>query len=245
MFDTLEIFLGGKCNFDCQYCELKNISKKNLDDDEINARLQKIKNYSRIIKKIEVLGGEPLIFKYLEDIININTNLNILINTNLFRPFDYKTQNNISLNATFHPEFIKIEKFCENIHKSKFNSLEIVIMSSDDAIEYYNYFSKRFTKTNIYIESILNLKNKKYDLKYMEYSKIQNIINNFMNMKQGFILNNLPAKKVCKRKQLTFNFIENKIYKCLTRMYYQNTDMGDLCGSDVCFCDVDKIKDNN
>lgn len=242
MFNSLEIFLGGKCNFKCKYCGLRSISLNKLSESDIKQRLSKIKNYSKFIKNFEILGGEPLIHDYLIDILNINTKLNILINTNLYRPFDLPTLNKISLNATFHHEFITIEKFCENAEKSKYDSIEIVIMANDNALEQYNFIKKRLKNINVYIESILDINTKKYDFKYKDYSKIQNIKNNNINKDQGKILSNLPKNKICPRNQLTYNFNEDKIFKCLTKMYFNDSNMDDVCDYDVCFCDVDEIR---
>lgn len=242
MFNSLEIFLGGKCNFKCKYCELKDISLNELSEVEIKQRLSKIKNYSRFIKNIEILGGEPLLHDYLIDILNINTKLNFLINTNLYKPFNLHTSNLISLNATFHHEFIAIERFCKNVEESKFNNIEIVIMSNDDALEQYKFIKRRLKNINVYIESILDINTKKYDFKYKDYSKIQNIKNNNIHKDQGKILSDLPKNKICHRGQLTYNFNEDKFFKCLTKMYFNNSNMGDICDYDVCFCDVDEIK---
>ncbi len=70
--NTLQIFITNNCNIKCQGCFARNAMK---DDSNIS-----IKEYKKVIttflkkggKQINILGGEPLLYPYLNELLDIN-----------------------------------------------------------------------------------------------------------------------------------------------------------------------------
>jgi pyruvate formate lyase activating enzyme len=73
------VFFYGGCNFRCPYCHngylLKKIFIENIDDNEV---ILKLKTKKHIYEGIVISGGEPTIYKDLENILlNIKENLEL------------------------------------------------------------------------------------------------------------------------------------------------------------------------
>lgn len=64
---TAGIFITRKCNLRCKYC---NIPKSNVEDMELDKWLKAFKIINDIgIKKVNILGGEPTIYKDIVEIV--------------------------------------------------------------------------------------------------------------------------------------------------------------------------------
>lgn len=72
--DYLRVSLTDKCNLSCIYCMPSGVKLKDLDinqDMSFDDYKNLIKNFSKLgIRKIRFTGGEPLIYPYLDELIN-------------------------------------------------------------------------------------------------------------------------------------------------------------------------------
>ena len=77
----LKISLTEKCNLRCVYCKDEdNKNEENVIEDTISVEDFKflIKNFAQLgINKIKFVGGEPLLYPYLKELIHF-ANMNVI-----------------------------------------------------------------------------------------------------------------------------------------------------------------------
>jgi organic radical activating enzyme len=164
---TFSWMINNRCNYHCTYCcaDELNVSEKIKTSKELSiirmvlARLKLIDfEYN-----LEILGGEPLLSKHIDFIISeiqkidSRTSENTFIITNLSKRVELvHSLNNITIKASYHPEYDK-DSFFTAIDSISSSLLVIMNIHPDP-----RYHSK--TKERIH-ELLIN--NIKYELNYL------------------------------------------------------------------------------
>ncbi len=92
--NTLQVFITNKCNLRCKACFYKHkLGKKEI---HIKGYLEHVSGYSKKIKKVVILGGEPTLYKKLPNLIRVNQCLG-LKTTIYTNGFNLKILNNIDM----------------------------------------------------------------------------------------------------------------------------------------------------
>lgn len=118
-----------RCNYSCSYCASYNNTQPFLFKslEEYIDALEYLKDYFGNMKvKVDILGGEPTLFKKWYEIMNWMNSSNFLpkLTTNLSVPVDTyidKLDNNLPpfIVASYHPEFANLDNFCDNTQMLK------------------------------------------------------------------------------------------------------------------------------
>ena len=102
-FKTILLFLTGKCNLQCPKCFNQDnmFSKKDMDIDFV----KKLVLNNPMVDKYDIMGGEPLLNPYINDILyfmdGLNKKIGLYTNGTLLHkvPLDIK---NLKINMAFH-----------------------------------------------------------------------------------------------------------------------------------------------
>lgn len=158
-FKDFEVEIGWditmRCNYTCTYCNSYNNSQPTYfrDINEYKEALTYLKNYLGNKKaKIDILGGEPMLYKKWDSIINIIGDLGFIPNivTNLSvsnKSLNKKIKNIIPkkcIHVTWHTQFADKNKILDNINliKESGHLDTIAIMADkrywDKVIDAYN-----------------------------------------------------------------------------------------------------------
>ena len=118
-----------RCNYSCSYCasydNTQPFSFKTID--EYISALEYLSDYFGNMRiKVDILGGEPTLFKKWYELMNWMNTSNFLpkLTTNLSVPVNTyvdKLDNNLPpfIVASYHPEFADLEEFCYNAETLK------------------------------------------------------------------------------------------------------------------------------
>jgi len=111
-----DIYFNYSCNFNCYYCYSKKINKE-MSFENLKKLISFFKkDFNGLIPTTKILGGEPLLYKYLFDFIDslidkitidLTTNFS-LINDKIIKKINsYKNyKNNFNLEFSIHPMYI-------------------------------------------------------------------------------------------------------------------------------------------
>jgi len=165
-----------KCQFDCEYCYFNN--RDTLDDKKLkiisNIVLKKLSTTNEHFD-IELLGGEPTLHLYLENILEtLNNNVfcdEIRIITNFYKSNDYYEDlfkyDKLILRVSFHPQYS--EDILEKLLSFKYLDKTIITVNISDKERFLGK-TKRFIKglndNNIKYEINYLLSNHKYNVNY-------------------------------------------------------------------------------
>lgn len=160
----IHIDIGKKCNFDCSYCPpgVHDNHSPFLTLENIDQALNIVEHHSRLLenKTCIITGGEPTLFKDLENLIKMLKVKNfkkIKINTN--GTASYKTYSNlikdysVELDITFHYEFTteKIVEKCNQLSIDFPKEVKLKLLSkSKDFINTVNLITTDYEQFPIY-----------------------------------------------------------------------------------------------
>jgi MoaA/NifB/PqqE/SkfB family radical SAM enzyme len=128
------------CNYDCYYCYEKELRidtwKKEQSITKYKLVLSRLKNFDAPFE-VDLLGGEPTLHPNLPEIltklVSFNNCIKTTLYTNLSRPLSYfeeldnKLNSEVTLTASFHPEYYD-DKFIEKvIELKKLKNLKIFV----------------------------------------------------------------------------------------------------------------------
>lgn len=131
-----------KCNFKCYYCNAGN-SENNNYFSNYKLTISKLKNIKRKFK-VCITGGEPTLHPNIEEILKNLSSCEFLEQANLFtnlskpieffKNIDELVSNNITIYASFHPEYHNEEflKKCLYINKLKNLNFSVNVSIADD-----------------------------------------------------------------------------------------------------------------
>jgi organic radical activating enzyme len=153
------------CNYSCHFCtrfnNTLNISKE--DCYKIINFINKMNENNKI--KLDLFGGEPFIYLYLDDIIeNVNytyfgltTNLSISIERlrSIINKIKNKT-NNIKICATFHAQYADPNEFYKKINFLYENDINISINFTIETIN-ENYIKEKYYPLYCKIKNNMNI----------------------------------------------------------------------------------------
>ena len=160
---VIDYMITFRCNYDCSYCISHDINHPLITEsaDEISSALNYVSDlYNKNKVKLNILGGEPLLYKDFFKVINkLNTTITSRIVTNLSVSLDYIKKNFIILNnklqirASYHAEYSDPDVFIEKIlylHSLKYD------IKSPVAI---HYDKELFNKSIYVLDSLKELGN--------------------------------------------------------------------------------------
>lgn len=175
MYKKIYLEITNNCNLNCDFCIKNSRPNKFMSIEEFNIILSKLKGNTKYLY-FHILG-EPLLHPKINDFINIGSeNYKINITTNGYlidRIKDNKNirQLNISLHSFNDCYGVSLEEYMNKI-------FEVV-----DILKEYTYISFRFWLKSKYSVKIINMINKKYNVKL----NINNLTNNSTIIKNVFI----------------------------------------------------------
>lgn len=159
----ISINLTDYCNYNCNYCiaDVPNkINKQNIKKEYIKFFFDYIKrkHISDIKFRVNLLGGEPTLYKDIDFVIDSilynypDTILKLVTNGSASIDYYEKMINkyNIRLNISYHPEFADDEHFIDilqMLNKNSYNNYEILILLDYD---YYDKIISFVNKLNNY-----------------------------------------------------------------------------------------------
>lgn len=196
IINNISIMPTYKCNFDCEYCYLGELTKnkKILDLNILNERLSEIeKKY--IIETVTIYGGEISLLdkKYLDDLYSLTKDYDPLLVTNLSNEWiiEYSLNKNLNVSISLNEERPHYKQTLEKIYKYKNLknlSLSVVVLPSllkrdvKELLEFYEsigleimfiqyhpsiYSHKKYNiSTKDYIDFLINILNEKHKNKY-------------------------------------------------------------------------------
>lgn len=237
----LELFLNRNCNLSCEYCEFKDNSIKEDIVDLVNLRKVITENS---IEEIIILGGEPTLNNNLKYIIN-EFRLPFTIYTNTFKIHDY-LNHKIKWKCSFHQKYMKLSDFINNINFLKDNNEQFeIIVPMDTGYNFTAYNILKNLYENVTVEPIIYLDNLKFSdctFSNIEMCKgksniLKTNIDNFLNFK---------TQKLCNidEYQITYDFYNNRSYKCLTYLHNKDNCINKQCSYNYCFCDTEFWSDD-
>lgn len=140
----IDYMLTFKCNYDCSYCISHDIEHPMITTsaEEISNALNYVSDlYNKNSVNLNILGGEPLLYKKIFSMLNgLNDNITCKIITNLSVSLDYIKKNFTTLNnrlkirASYHAEYADPDMFIEKIlylHSLKYNINSLVAVHYD------------------------------------------------------------------------------------------------------------------
>ena len=140
----IDYMLTFKCNYDCSYCISHDIEHPMITTsaEEISNALNYVSDlYNKNSVNLNILGGEPLLYKKFFSILDrLNDNITCKIITNLSVSLDYIKKNFTTLNnrlkirASYHAEYADPDMFIEKIlylHSLKYNINSLVAVHYD------------------------------------------------------------------------------------------------------------------
>jgi len=159
----IDYMLTFKCNYDCSYCISHDIEHPMITTsaEEISNALNYVSDlYNKNSVMLNILGGEPLLYKKFFSILDrLNDNITCKIITNLSVSLDYIKKNFTTLNnrlkirASYHAEYADPDMFIEKIlylHSLKYNINSLVAVHYDKDL---------FDKSIYVLDSLKNLAN--------------------------------------------------------------------------------------
>lgn len=216
--NTLQIFITNKCNMRCKACfYAHNLGRKELLFRDYKKILLK---YSRKIRKVIILGGEPTLYKNLNKAIDFNTSLG-LRTTVYTNGFNLKILKNVDLSKTT----IRIgvygaelsEKPLEDVPYVPFPVTIVYMLRKDNIKELMKAVKmaeERFNCQKFYISSIRDItmthdywKDTKETLPLNEYYKV---IQEFLKDYNG----NIKELHIAKRGIITTQKNSTSVNKC-------------------------------
>ena len=125
----IHLFLGLACNYDCSYCDSHDINVKPTlkPIKDITEGIDFIFKTYNSPKKTEVhlIGGEPILYKGIFNVINALPNFKFCISTNLSAGKKFIEKHilplgkQIRLHASYHPEFADPYEFIDKVNLLK------------------------------------------------------------------------------------------------------------------------------
>lgn len=196
---VIDYLLTFRCNYDCSYCISHDINHPTLKRsvDEIIEGLEfLLKNYPEKTSKIYLLGGEPFVYKDFIPLLNelsylsqVTAITNLSVSKKVLN--NIKVSNNISLTASYHPEFSDCEEFVEKVKYLQEKGIEVKASVSVHPEEKYLksilYVLENIDK-NCYPKylSIMPNNSEIFSKSYEYSEKIKSSIKKFDNSKQSF-----------------------------------------------------------
>jgi len=241
---TLEILINRNCNYNCNYCSIK--------DNSIKENLKKIDNLEKLINnnnisKCSILGGEPLINPNITNIINFIVSLNIELEVYTNGSIIPPRKDNINYIISWHPSMISKKIFIEQL-KNFPESSEIHIMYHstnktilDDFLEI-----KKIHKGEVYLEPVFLFDNNILDSKevqifkdkgLMKYSKVLSFYNSNINKYFDEVLLQNNKYKICNinSNNISYDFYKEETYQCLSFLLSNNKSRTKIC-KECCIC---------
>ena len=251
----LEILLTKNCQLQCEYCSLYG---KDYELD-LKPRLENLIKIKDKIQKVFILGGEPILSKHFNLVIDIfkDKQINVYtnaINTDKFLNLDINLYNKINLICSYH-SYIDFNLFLKNIFKlkTKFNISVCIMKESDNPIfdEYYEKLKKLKINTELNpIFLIQNNNGNKQILKTLDYipkdkNSIANKLNTNLNLKFYEIFKKIEQNKKCNIQDnlIYYNFLKNKFNRCLTYDLFniEFNKCDNCCNLKFCLNDLEYI----
>lgn len=238
--EYIRILLTNRCNLSCQFCH-KEGSFYNENDIDYDYLLDSIKKLHKFgIRKVKLMGGEPMLYKNIEhlvsDIKKIDENIDLSIITNAFAPakeyinlFEYGLDRlNVSVHGWCEDVFIKNtssdKKMYENIRNN------ITNLAENGKINKINYVLKKGLYTNDFFQLIdfaknygvvvdtLNLlvSNDDLETNKLRYSfdEIEELIRKNYKVKTEYVYENLyslPSKRLLLENSCIINLKVNQL----------------------------------
>lgn len=166
---AIDLFILDSCNLKCTYCTVDNNDSMIMSLTEVEYIKGMIKQNS-LIKKINILGGEPSLHPEIKTIINslLQLDIDIFVYTNLKVPITI-TSDRLYYVCTYHPE-----KDYQDIFVSNFKTLK-------NTIPQLIFIDEKTVKLDIVHRIKFNLipangcwKDIKYKIKYLKYKDLFN-----------------------------------------------------------------------
>ena len=154
----IKLFITSLCNFSCPYCCFDNQRGNCKDTYDHKYKLNILKNFFTGLDKlpyqfiVRIIGGEPLLYKHLNELILFLNSLNHLQYIELYSNCSLKIPESITYN--------KNNKIITSIHKIKDNKFENVLNN----IKNINFLKN--TQFNILINDGNDIKNNKKQFNY-------------------------------------------------------------------------------
>lgn len=246
--DSIKIYwsMGSACNYKCSYCFQKSIKRTmpSRSKKEINNLVKNIKTLKNKKITIDLVGGEPTIFPYYEEIVlqleKLNNVVSIQTETNLSKDLKYfkRIINNMTnkeklvFSASYHHEYSNFDEFMEKIiFLSKCNvGVRVTVMSHPSKFKEIKFIYEK-VKSLIINDVPINFavvldcgipdsRYKEEDLKWIEKANIR-IGENLKKEKENISIKYLENDKVNTVKTTSRNSITKglntfKNMKCMS-----------------------------
>lgn len=202
---TLRIVLTTECNYQCKYC----FAEGEQDKEKRVLKIEDLKKVIKIAKEfgitnIKLTGGEPLLYPYMEELIqyireveipyvDLTTNVSMLNEKNIELLNKYKVNAlTLSVNTLDKERFITLSNF-KNYEQVQ-NNLKLVIEKFKGKLRINCIiFDENYTSQN-YDDIIEFCKNKNLGLRLVEPSKVENLPITYTKEKFNEYINNLREK---------------------------------------------------
>lgn len=199
---TLRIILTTKCNYQCRYCFAEGEKEKNEKITDIEGLKKIIKVGKEFgINKIKLTGGEPLLYPYMEELLNyirkveipyvdLTTNMSLLTEKNI------KLLNKYDVNAiTLSLNTLDEEKFK---YLSNFSNFELIMQNLKNTVQQFNgkirvncvVFDDKYEEED-YREVIAFCKQNNLGLRLIEPSKVDGLEITYTKEKFHELINKL------------------------------------------------------
>lgn len=202
---TMRIVLTTKCNYKCKYCFAEG--EKNKDERILD--LEKIKKIILIgkefgINNIKLTGGEPLLYPYIEDLLNyirkigimyvdLTTNISMLNDSNIQMLNRYNVNAlTLSLNTLQPEKFMYLSNYRN--YKQVYKNLNNVIEKFDGKIRINCIIFDELYEEEDYNNILELCKNNNLGLRFVEPSKVENYEITYHKRKFNEYINNLRTK---------------------------------------------------
>jgi len=221
---NLEIEVTNKCNFNCSYCCANAVTSNELDFRQLKYFLKYLFKISKNNFQIIITGGEPFLYKNLNDLLLFLNNNNKVIGINLLT--NLSKINDLSV----FNKYSKLNFILSSIHKEYYNYYL-------KNIKYYKKIIKYLCDKKIHIEfNVLLEKFENYDINQLD--KLKKIIYEFKSIGKnlnfltfnaqfitfGNILDNIESKNKTKFEKflnIKFNSYFNE-FKDITKFEENN-----------------------
>lgn len=243
IFVEYEIFTT--CNKKCSYCYNMNHyeNRKYESSDYIIENISKIITNDKII--LQLIGGEPILHKNFDDIINfIYNNKKEDFKLITFTHADHENQffknkmlelvkfkENVKINCSLHFEEMNFEQYENNILflDNNFSEICIFILMDDNFMRRYDWFKRLINKTSNVSFFPLFYDESKSNLDFFKGLKYFNKLNDIINKNDCYlIINNIKyfysEGKLQLFKHNKFSFLN---YNCSIK-YYEINKSGDI-----------------
>lgn len=190
---TLELLLGLKCNFKCNYCAQRNIDQKKIPDTtpkKVESFIQMLAESRLDLERISLMGGEPFVYwkgikklvpllreKYKQADIRLITNGSLLDKDKVEELLKYDVKIHISYdgaNSDRHEDILTKEKIVDAIRMLDRIRLMRTLSSATSTNQQIikNFKSKGLIVNHISIQPIRSYNGNASDTKLLDKSRI-------------------------------------------------------------------------